>query len=168
VDRGKVSVAEPYLPPSQPISSSDFVLARLGAYWQALGVTDPAQVAALSEQALRRVAESPESPGLDAVARALVAAGELLDDWLARTLELPRPSRELTAARAALLSGAAPDWPAALFAPPGEAGTVLDALHAAIAEPTPPPSPGAMPAQRIDLFWLLGPLHRLWHREPRA
>jgi len=159
---------EHYLPPLPPAPSSEFVLARLGSYWQALGVTDPAQVAALSEQALRRVAESPESPGLDAVARALVAAGELLDDWLARTLELPRPSRELAAARAALLSGAAPDWPAALFAPPGEADALLDALRAAIAEPTPPPSPGAMPAQRIDLFWLLGPLHRLWHPELRA
>ncbi|MCU0807045.1 MAG: hypothetical protein MUC53_03560 [Candidatus Contendobacter sp.] len=168
MDRGKVGVMEHYLPPLPPAPSSEFVLARLGAYWQALGVTDPAQIAALSEQALRRVAESPESPGLDAVARALVAAGELLDDWLARTLELPRPSRELAAARAALLSGAAPDWPAALFAPPGEADALLDALRAAIAEPTPPPSPGAMPAQRIDLFWLLGPLHRLWHPELRA
>ena len=168
MDRGKVGVMEHYLPPLPPAPSSEFVLARLGSYWQALGITDPAQVAALSEQALRRVAESPESPGLDAVARALVAAGELLDDWLARTLELPRPSRELAAARAALLSGAAPDWPAALFAPPGEADALLDALRAAIAEPTPPPSPGAMPAQRIDLFWLLGPLHRLWHPELRA
>lgn len=168
MDRGKVNVAEPYLPPSQPAPSSEFVLARLGAYWQALGVTDPAQVAALSEQALRRANESSELPGLDPVARALLAAGELLDDWLARTLELPRPSRKLAAARAALLSSAVPDWPAALFAPPGEADTVLNTLRAAIAEPAPPPSPGAMPAQRIDLFWLLGPLHRLWHREPRA
>ena len=168
MDRGKVSIVEPYLPSSQPAPSSEFILARLGAYWQALGVTDLAQVAALSEQALRRAAESPEPPGLDPVTRALVAAGELLDDWLARALELPRPSRELTAARAALLSGAVPDWPAALFAPPGEADTVLNILRAAIAEPTPSPIAGAMPAQRIDLFWLLGPLHRLWHREPRA
>ncbi|MBS1223839.1 MAG: hypothetical protein H6R24_517 [Proteobacteria bacterium] len=76
MDRGKVGVMEHYLPPLPPAPSSEFVLARLGAYWQALGVTDPAQIAALSEQALRRVAESPESPGLDAVARALVAAGE--------------------------------------------------------------------------------------------
>ena len=168
MDRGKVSVVEHYLPPLPPAPSSEFVLARLGAYWQALGVADPAQIAALSEQALRRAAESPESLGLDPLARALVAAGELLDDWLARTLELPRPSRELVAARAALLSGAVPDWPAALFAPPGEADTVLNTLRVAIAEPTPSPIPGAMPVQRIDLFWLLGPLHRLWHREPRA
>ena len=168
MDRGKVSVAEPYLPPSQSAPSSEFILARLGAYWQALGVTDPAQVAALSEQALRRAAESPDLPGLNPVMRALVAAGELLDDWLARALELPRTSAELVAARAALLSGVVPDWPAALFAPPGEVNSVLDALRAARAEPTPPPSPGAMPAQRIDLFWLLGPLRRLWHREPRA
>lgn len=168
MDRGKVSVAEPYLPPLQPAPASEFVLARLGAYWQALGVSDPAQIAALSEQALRRAAESPEPPGLDQVARALVAAGELLDDWLVRTLELPRPSRELVAARAALLSGAVPDWPAALFAPPGAASTLLDALRAACAEPTPSPSPGAMPAQRIELFGLLGPLRWLWRSEPRT
>jgi AcrR family transcriptional regulator len=168
VDRGKVSVTAPYLPAPVPAPSSEFVLARLDAYWRALGVTDPTQVAALSEQALRRVAESPEPPGLDPVARALTAASDLLDDWLARALDLPRPSRELAAARAALLSGAAPDWPAALFAAPGEADTVLDALRAALAEPTPPPSPGAMPAQRIDLFGLLGPLRRLWHPELRA
>ena len=168
MDRGKVGVTAPYLPTPAGALSSECVLARLGAYWQALGVTDPAQVAALSEQALRRAAESPEPPGLDAVMRALVAAGELLDDWLARALELPRTSAELVAARAALLSGVVPDWPAALFAPPGEVNSVLDALRAARAEPTPPPSPGAMPAQRIDLFWLLGPLRRLWHPELRA
>ena len=168
MDRGKVSVTEPYLPPLPSAPASEFILARLSAYWQALGVTDPAQAAALSEQALRRAAESPEPPGLDPLARALLAASELLDDWLARALDLPRPSPELTAARAALLSGATPDWPTALFAAPGEANPVLDALRAAAAIPTPPPSPSAMPAQRIDLFWLLGPLRRLWHREPRA
>lgn len=166
MDRGKVSAAEPYLPPSQPAPSSEFVLARLGAYWQVLGVSDPDQIAALSEQALRRAAESPEAPGLDAVARTLVAAGELLDDWLARALDLPRSSRELAAARAALLSGAAPNWPAALFAAPGEADTVLDALRAARAEPTPEPSPGAMPVQRIELFGSLASLRRLWRPQP--
>lgn len=166
MDRGQVGVATPYLPP--PASSAEFAIARLGAYWRALGVHDPDQVAALSEQALRRATESPESPGLEPVARALVAAGELLDDWLARTLDLPRPSQELAAARAALLSGAVPDWPAALFAPPGEAGAVLDALRAAIAEPTPSPRTSPMPAQRIELFWLLGPLRRWWHPELHA
>ncbi len=168
MDRGKVGVTAPYLPAPAVAPSSEFVLARLGAYWQALGATNPDQIAALSEQALRRAAESPEPPGLEPVARALMAAGELLDEWLARMLDLPRPSRELAAARAALLSEAAPNWPAALFAPPGQADTVLDALRAARAEPTPPPSPGAMPAQRIELFGLLGPLRRLWHPEPRA
>ena len=168
MDRNKISAVEHYLPPLPPALSSDFVLARLGAYWRALGVSNPDQIAALSEQALRRAAESPESPGLDPLARVLITAGELLNDWLARTFDLPRPSRELAAARAALLSGAVPDWPAALFAAPGEAGVLLDVLRVAIAEPTPPPSPGVMPVQRIDLFWLLGPLHRLWHPELRA
>jgi hypothetical protein len=168
VDRGKVSAAAPYLPPPVAAPSSELLFDRLGAYWRALGVTEPDQVMALSEQALRRAAESPEPPGLEPVARALIAAGELLDDWLARALDLPQPSPALAAARAALLSGAAPDWPVALFAPPGEADTVLDALRAAIADPTPPPSPGAMPAQRIDLFGLWGPLRRLWHPELRT
>jgi len=115
-------------------------------------VSDPDQAAALSEQALRRAAELPETPDLDPAARTILAAGELLDDWLAQALELPPTSRELAAARAALLSGAAPDWPAALFAPPGMAETALQTLRAALAEPTPAASPGVMPAQRIELF----------------
>ena len=168
MDRGKVGAAELYLPPTPLSPSSEFLLARLGAYWQVLGVTDPDQIAALSEQALRRAAESPEPSGPDPVARALVAAGELLDDWLARALELPRPSQELAAARAALVSGATPDRPAALFAPPGEASTVLDTLQTIRAEPVPPPIPGAMPTQRIEPFGLLDSLRRLWHRKPHA
>lgn len=163
MDRGKVSAAHhPYLaPPAAPLAS-ELLFGRLGAYWQTLGVTDPAQVAALSEQALRRADELPETPGLDPLARALLAANELLDDWLARVLDLPRTSRNLAAARAALLSGVVPDWPTALFAPPGEAETLLDTLREAIAESTPPPLPGPMPPQRIELFSLLGPLRRLW------
>lgn len=158
MDRGKVSAAAaPYL---SPTPSGEDLLVRLGAYWRALGVGDPDQAAALSEQALRRLPEMPETPGVDSMGRAIVAAGDLLDDWLARALELPKPSPELAAARAALLSGAAPDWPAALFAPPGEAGALRDILRTATAEPTPAPSPGVMPAQRIELFSLLGPLAR--------
>jgi len=164
VDRGKVSAPAPYMTAPLVAPSSEQLLARLGAYWRALGVSDPDQVAALSQQALRRVAETPESPGPDPVARVILAAGDLLDDWLARALELPRSSRELAAARAALLSGAAPDWPAALFAPPGQADAVVNALRAAIAEPAPPVKPGSMPAQRIDLFDLLSPLRRLQRR----
>ncbi|MBL8252121.1 MAG: hypothetical protein JNJ76_00780 [Candidatus Competibacter sp.] len=38
---------------------------------------------------------------------------------------------------------------------------MLDTLQEAIAEPTPAPLPATMPAQRIELFSLLGPLHRL-------
>jgi hypothetical protein len=127
------------------------LLEGLKAYWAALGVSDPNLALALSEQTLRRLPDVPEEG--ESAARAIIAAGELLDDWLAAALDLPRPSPALTAARAALLSGAVPDWPAALFAPPGAAGIALDRLRAAIAEPTPTPSPGAMPAQRIEPVW---------------
>ena len=130
---------------------SESLLERLQAYWAALGVSDPNLALALSEQTLRRLPDVPEER--ESAARAIIAAGELLDDWLAAALDLPRPSPALTAARAALLSGAVPDWPAALFAPPGAAGIALDRLRAAIAEPTPTPSPGAMPAQSIEPFW---------------
>ena len=136
------SLATPFGPP---------LLERLQAYWAALGVSDPNLALALSEQTLRRLPDVPEEG--ESAARAIIAAGELLDDWLAAALDLPRPSPALTAARAALLSGAVPDWPAALFAPPGAAGIALDRLRAAIAEPTPAPSPGAMPAQRIEPIW---------------
>lgn len=164
MDRGKVGAAH-YLTAPTAAPTSEQLHARLGAYWRALGVTDPDQAAALSEQALRRLSELPETPGLDPLARAIVAAGDLLDDWLARMLDLPRPSRALVAARAALLSGAVPNWPRVLFAPPGEAESAFEELISALAEPTPAPGPGSMPAQRIDLFWLLGPLRRLWRRE---
>ena len=127
------------------------LLERLQAYWTALGVSDSNLALALSEQTLRRLSDVPE--GGESAARAIIAAGELLDDWLAAALELPRPSPALTAARAALLSGVVPEWPVALFAPPGAAGIALDRLRAAIAEPTPPPSPGVMPAQRIEPVW---------------
>jgi hypothetical protein len=127
------------------------LLEGLKAYWAALGVSDPNLALALSEQTLRRLPDVPEEG--ESAARAIIAAGELLDDWLAAALDLPRPSPALTAARAALLSGAVPDWPAALFAPPGAAGIALDRLRAAIAEPTPTPSPSAMPAQRIEPVW---------------
>lgn len=161
MDRSKVSAPHPYLAPPVAAPSSELLFGRLGAYWQILGVTDPAQIAALSEQALRRAAELPETPGLDPLAQVLLAAGELLDDWLARALDLPRTAQSLAAARAALLCGQLPDWPKTLFAPPGEAESLLDTLQEAIAEPTPAPLPATMPAQRIELFSLLGPLHRL-------
>lgn len=168
MDRGKVGAAHPYLAPPVPAPPSELLFGRLGAYWQTLGVTDPAQIAALSEQALRRATELPETPGLDPLARVLMAAGELLDDWLARALDLPRTSRELAAARAALLGGVARDWPMTLFAPPGEGEALRDTLRDAIAEPAPAPAPGAMPVQRIELFSLLGPLRRLWREAPGA
>ena len=168
MDRGKVGAAVPYLAPPVAAPSGEQLHARLGAYWRALGVTDPAHVAALSDQALRRTAELPLAPELDPLARTIIAAKELLDDWLARALDLPHSSPALAAARAALLSGVAPDWPKTLFAPPGEAEPLSDTLREAIAEPTPAPGPGAMPAQRIDLFWLFGPLRRLWRQSTGA
>jgi hypothetical protein len=89
----------------------------LSAYWRALGVSDPDQIAALSEQALRR--GLPDLTRLPGSVDGRVGGRELLDDWLARTLDLPRQPQALAAARAALLGGAVPDWPAVLFAPPG-------------------------------------------------
>jgi len=160
VDRSKVGATRPHWPPPAASRSDEECLDCLSSYWKALGVRDPHLALALSEQTLRRL----PAPGEDEATRtmqAITAAGELLDDWLANALELPQPSPTLMAARAALLSGAAPDWPAALFAPPGAAGqTALESIRLAIAEPTPAPSPGAMPAQRIELFSWLGLLRR--------
>jgi hypothetical protein len=147
MDRRSVSTLRSSL--AAPFSAR--LLDRLKAYWAALGVADPNLALALSEQTLRRLPDLSDEA--ESAARAIIAAGELLDDWLAAALDLPRPSPALTAARAALLSGAVPGWPVALFAPPGAAGIALDRLRTAIAEPTPAPSPGAMPAQRIEPLW---------------
>ncbi|MCP5195315.1 MAG: hypothetical protein H6974_00735 [Gammaproteobacteria bacterium] len=163
MDRGEVGAAvwSHWVAPAAALSGEQH-LDCLKGYWKVLGVNDPHLALALSEQTLRRL---PEFPGGEAsIARAIIAAGELLDDWLATALALPRSSPALMAARAALLSGAAPDWPIALFAPPGVAETALERLRAAIAVPTPVPAPGAMPVQRIELFSWWGSLRRWWRR----
>ncbi|MBK8507360.1 MAG: hypothetical protein IPL51_01560 [Candidatus Competibacteraceae bacterium] len=168
MDRGKVIAPHPYLPPPVAAPNTDLLFGRLHAYWRALGVSDPAQIAALSEQALRRAAELPDTLGLDPLARTLLAASELLDDWLAQGSELPRTPQRLAAIRAALLGGATPDWPKTLFAPPGEGDNLRDTLAEATAEPTPEPMPSAMPAQPIDLFSVLAEIRRLWQKAPGA
>ncbi|HAS50830.1 MAG TPA: hypothetical protein DCS21_03465 [Gammaproteobacteria bacterium] len=137
-------------------SGSEPLLEDLKAYWMALGVTDSGLALALSEQTLRRLPDRPDDG--ESTARAIIAAGELLDDQLAAALDLPRPSPALRAARAALLSSAVPDWPTILFAPPSAAKPALERLRAAIAQPTPSPNPAPMPTQRIELFSLGFPL----------
>ncbi|MDQ5908297.1 MAG: hypothetical protein QG599_388 [Pseudomonadota bacterium] len=135
---------------------SEPLLEDLKAYWMALGVTDLSLALALSEQTLRRLPDRPDDE--ESSARAIIAAGELLDDRLAAALDLPRPSPALRAARAALLSSAVPEWPSILFAPPSAAKPALERLRVAIAEPTPAPNPAPMPTQRIELFSLWFPL----------
>jgi hypothetical protein len=165
VDRSKVNAPhQPYLGPPIAQPSSELVMGRLGTYWSSLGVSDPNQITALSEQALHRATELPDTPGLDLLARAMWATHDLLDDWLARTLDLPRHSRQVVAARAALLSGAVPNWPSSLFAPPGETEVSLDILRDAIAQPTPTPAPAAMPTQRIKALSALGLFRLLWRK----
>ncbi|MBL8250130.1 MAG: hypothetical protein JNK31_00520 [Candidatus Competibacter sp.] len=168
MDRGKVIASHPYLPPPAAAPSTELLFGRLGAYWRALGVHDPAQIAALSEQALHRAAELPETLGLDPLARTLLAAGELLDGWLAQGAEPPPTPQRLAAVRAALLGGVTPDWPRTLFAPPGEGDSLRDTLAEIMAEPTPAPTPSAMPAQPIDLFSVLAEIRRLWQKTPGA
>lgn len=166
MDRGKVTAVTPYLPEPVAAPSVEQLYSRLGMYWQALGVSDPDRVAQLSEATLQRAVAMPVMPDVDPMARAIVAAGAVLDERLAQVLGVPQPSRALAAARAALLSGAVPDWPEALFGS-SEIGPALEALRAALAEPAPEAVPHPMPAQRIELFSLLGPLRRLWRSKHR-
>lgn len=169
MDRNPVRAASDLAAPVLTPTPQEPNLNCLTAYWRALGVEDPARIEALSEEALRYAASAAPIPELDPTGQALAAASALLDDWLARVLEVAPHSPELRAARAALLSGAAPDWPAALFTAPDEADdTVLHQVRAALAQATPPPSPGVMPTQRIALFRFLGPLYRLWRLKRRT
>lgn len=164
MDSSKVSLTQPYLAPPTAMPSAEWLLGRLGMYWRMLGVTDPSQIQTLSEQTLQRTAELPEIPELDRLTQTLMAAHNLLDDRLAEVLNLPRSSRELTAIRAMLLSGAAPDWPRWLFASSSEAATQLNSLRDAVAVPTPAPLPRAMPTQRIKPLSLLGLFRMLWRK----
>lgn len=149
MDGHAVSLLHPLL--ITPFSTS--LLENLKIYWSELGVNDANLALALSEQTLRRLPDFGAAEENEYTVRAVIAAGELLDDWLAAALELPRPSRALTAARAALLSGAVPDWPSAVFAPLGTADAALEHLRRTIAQPTPVPSPSVMPTQRIEPLW---------------
>lgn len=164
MDSSKVSATQPYLGLPATAPSTELLMGRLGTYWRTLGITDPSQVQVLSEQAIRRATELPDMSGLDPLTQSLIAANDLLDARLAEALNLPRPSRELVAVRAVLLSGATPDWPRWLFAPSSETVAPPDSLRTAVAIPTPAPLPRAMPTQRIKPLSLLGLFRMLWRK----
>ncbi|HQC71159.1 MAG TPA: hypothetical protein PLE42_00390 [Candidatus Competibacteraceae bacterium] len=162
MDQRQVSVARPFLPAAANTLDDEQLLDRLGAYWEALGVSDTTQASQLAARTLQRLHNRPGAPGLSLLEQAIAAAGALLDDWLMAELALQRRGTALAAARAALLSGAVPaDWPAALLAGSGMPAALREALRAAQAVPVPAARPAVMPTQRISLFSLLGPLRRL-------
>ncbi len=166
MDRSKVDTnySATYLPPAVNQPSSEFLLGRLKSYWQSMGVTDPMQVVVLSKRALQHAYRLPEQPEIDPVARALIGASAVLDDWLIRSLNLQNNPGNLKAARAALLSGVMPGWPNMVLYPPGTDEHPLDALRLAIAKPTPELIPRAMPTQQIRLFSLFGLFRLLWRK----
>ena len=50
-----MSVARPFLPATAAKLDDEQLLDRLGAYWEALGVSDPAQASQLAARSLQRL-----------------------------------------------------------------------------------------------------------------
>jgi hypothetical protein len=139
------------------------------AYWRALGVTDAEQLTALTRRVMQRVdALEAETAVIDLAIFSIEETLAMLDEWLASVLEFDHKplAQELAMARVALLSGATPDWPAALLSVDQRA--LVAALPGALTPAVPAPAGLPMEPQRIDLFslnllfWGRRCLHFLW------
>ncbi len=133
---------------------------QIGAYFRAFGLDDAGCLQRLTGQILQRLAAKPVVPETVPQA-AMEEAQHLLDEWLARLLELPDnpPRQQLAAARAALrFHHGLADWPEA-FLQKNIPAPLRATLQAAVMPPVPPPRERAMVPQPID-FWhpLTGPV----------
>jgi hypothetical protein len=153
----------------EPALSWGEVTNRVTAYWRALGVTDAEQLTALTRRVMQRVdALEAETAVIDLAIFSIEETLAMLDEWLASVLEFDHKplAQELAMARVALLSGATPDWAAALLSVDQRA--LVAALPGALTPAVPAPAGLPMEPQRIDLFslnllfWGRRCLHFLW------
>ncbi|MBK1642054.1 hypothetical protein CKO12_09240 [Chromatium okenii] len=126
--------------------------ARLTVYLAALGVTDAAEVAQLTEQVRQQVASrAAAAPLEDTIEAAIEATLALLDAWLLTELGEADPNA-LAAARAAVLSGEVPGWTQRwLDGAAAESDTLAPQLRALQLTAVPPLAPLPMPTSTIDL-----------------
>lgn len=137
---------------SQPEQPSE-MMARLGAYWRALGLTDPVLIEGLSQDCLNRARRLIVRVDEDAVLRrAIEEAHRRFDLALSAAMSLP-PSNEpqpLAAARAALLQSK--ENADTLFRHDETTRQLKERLESILPTATPPESRLSMKPVAID-FW---------------
>lgn len=127
------------------------VAGRVSEYLQAMGVQEPLHLERLAARVRHRLEQRAATPLEDPLEAAIEEAGGLLDDWLIQELGIEGDRDALFAARAAVLSGAVPNWAARFAGVSGE--SLAAAIHGASVRATPAPVPLAMDPTTIELFW---------------
>lgn len=149
-------------PSTAETESGDDIKTLVARYWNALGLDDPGLVSELTEECLgrarRRGGREPGEDGL--LARAIEESRRLLDQALARALNLPpsRDSQSLSSARAALLAGESPNLMAAVLRSENLSNERLDELRRRFPCPTPPEARLKMSPVPLR-FWLFRSTH---------
>jgi hypothetical protein len=155
---GRVETLAPTAGGDPSAASWEQVAERVADYLRALGVQDPLHIERLGARIRPRWdARVNTTPQEDPVEAAIEETCALLDAWLCTELGIAGDRATLFAARAAVLSGAVPNW-TARFA--GVSGDSLAAvIHAASVQAVPESAPLSMEPSTIDLFG-----HRLARR----
>ena len=124
---------------------------RLTRYLRALGIRDPLQ----SERLIARIRQRWDvrvnaAPLEDRLETAIEEACALLDTWLTAELGIEGDRAALFSARAAVLSGAVPNWGARFAGISGE--SIAAQIHAASVQAVPEAAPLVMEPSPIDLL----------------
>ena len=146
---------------------------RVALYLRALGIEDPLH----RERLLARIQQRWEArvsvvPLEDPVEAGLEEAYALLDAWLCAELDITGELDALFTARAAVLSGAVPNWSARFSGVSGE--SIAAQVRAAGVQPEPEPAPLDMAPSTINLCChdlgrrITGALRVLAGNEPAA
>lgn len=128
------------------------VAGRVADYLRALGITEALHLERLGLRIRQRFeARAGKAKLEDPVEAAIEETYALLDAWLNTELGIQGDRDALFTARAAVLSGAVPDWAARFAGVSGESSAA--AIRAASVQALPEYAPLTMVPNRIELFW---------------
>lgn len=144
--------ADPAMGGGQSLDLWEQVAGRVADYLRALGVEDPLHRERLAARVRQRLEARAAAVALeDPVEVAIEEAYGLLDAWLCAELGIEGDRDALFIARAAVLSGAVPQWAARFAGVSGESRAA--AIQAAGVQALPAYAPLTMAPNTIDLFW---------------
>ena len=137
---------------SQAADPWDQVARRVADYLRALGIADPLHLERLGLCIRQRFEARAATAKLeDPVEAAIEETYALLDAWLSTELGILGDRDALFSARAAVLSGAVPDWAARFAGVSGE--SCAASIRAASVQARPENAPLTMVPNTIELFW---------------